>query len=129
MDKPLHVLVVDDEEDVRNVVANMLVDLGYRVTVARDGKTMRAALEKPDPVDLIVLDALMPGERSETLAEHVRERNIRLVMISGNLRVMEQYQDRSDQLLWKPFRMTDLKLAVERALGSITFGQRPEEPS
>ena len=123
----LHILVVDDDGDVRDVIANLLVDLGYRVSVANGGERMRAFLETPDPVDLIVLDASMPGEPSVSLALHAKDRGIRLVMISGDPAKMKEFHDRADQLLWKPFRRTELQLAVERALMSAVPGQRQQD--
>jgi FixJ family two-component response regulator len=127
MREPLHVLVVDDDGDVRDIIADLLADLGYRVSVATDGETMRAFLETPHRVGLIVLDATMPGEESISLALHAKDLGIRLVMISGDPVRMKEYHDRADQLLWKPFRSADLQLAVERALLSTVSGQRQED--
>jgi CheY-like chemotaxis protein len=126
MREPLHILVVDDDGDVRDIIADLLGDLGYRVSVATGGETMRAFLKTPDTVDLIVLDAVMPGEPSVTLALRAKEQGIKLVMISGYPGKMQEFHDRADQLLWKPFRREELKLAVEQALFSGVFGQRRE---
>jgi two-component system, OmpR family, response regulator len=128
MSEILHVLVVDDDGDVRDVIANFLLDAGYRVSLAKDGEAMRAFLETPDPVDLIVLDASMPGEPSLTLALHAKDRGTRLIMISGNPATMEAFHNRADQLLWKPFRQGDLMRAIEHALASETLGQRIVDP-
>ena len=127
MREPLHILVVDDDGDVREIIADTLVDLGYRVSVATGGETMRAFLETPDPVDLIVLDASVPGEPSLSLALHAKDQGIRLVMISGNPAKMHEFHDRADQLLWKPFRREGLKAAIEQALLSTVSGQRRED--
>ena len=126
--EPLHILVVDDDGDVRQVIADMLLDLGYRVSLAKGGATMRAFLATPDAVDLIVLDALMPGETSVELALHARDRGIRLVMISGSPDTMSAFQGRADQLLKKPFRQSELVRAIEHALASEVRGQRSEDP-
>ena len=93
MREPLHILVVDDDGDVREIIADTSVDLGYRVSVATGGETMRAFLETPDPVDLIVLDASVPGEPSLSLALHAKDQGIRLVMISGNPAKMQEFHD------------------------------------
>ena len=76
---PKHILAVDDNEGVRDVIALMLEEGGYRVTVASDGLSMRETLQRDDPVDAIVLDALMPGEQSAALARHARDLNILLL--------------------------------------------------
>jgi two-component system OmpR family response regulator len=67
-------LLVDDNELVRDAMAEQLMALGHRVSAAKDGETMRRLLDTPDHVDLIVLDALMPDESSVTLALHARDR-------------------------------------------------------
>lgn len=119
---------MDDNEPVRDVIAEQLVELGHRVSVASDGATMRQSLDTPAPVDLILLDALMPGESGVSLALHARDRGIKVVMISGSPDKMKEYQDKADQLLWKPFRFQDLRRAIELAMASDTFGQRKEDP-
>jgi len=124
MPTPKHILVVEDDSDVRQVIADQLEELGYRVSLADNGETMRAFLQTLDPIDLIVLDGVMPGEQSESLALHAAERKIRLVMISVSPEHMQKANSRADQLLAKPFRSADLKRAVETALASDTFGQR-----
>jgi two-component system, OmpR family, response regulator len=128
MPTPKHILVVEDDSDVRQVIADQLEELGYRVSLADNGETMRAFLQTLDPIDLIVLDGVMPGEQSESLALHAAERKIRLVMISGSPEHMQKANSRADQLLAKPFRSADLKRAVEAALASDTFGQRRTYP-
>jgi len=56
-----HILVVDDDADIRQLVGDYLRRNGLRVSQAADGREMRATLETSD-VDLIVLDVMMPGE-------------------------------------------------------------------
>jgi DNA-binding response OmpR family regulator len=121
-------LLVDDNELVREAMAEQLVAQGHRVSVAMDGETMRQFLDTHDPVDLIVLDALMPGDSSATLALHARDRAIKLVMISGSLDKIKEFQDKADQLLSKPFRFEDLGRAIELAMANGTFGQRGKDP-
>ena len=121
-------MLVDDNELVRDAMAEQLVAQGHRVSVAMDGETMRQFLDTPDPVDLIVLDALMPGESSATLALHARDRGIKLVMTSGSPDKIKEFRDKADQLLSKPFRFEDLRRAIELAMASGTFGQRGKDP-
>ena len=87
-----HILAVDDNEVVRDVIVTMLQEHGYRATAASDGRSMREILQRDDPVDAIVLDALMPGEQSATLARHARDLNIPVVMISAS----------HDQIVYSP---------------------------
>jgi DNA-binding NtrC family response regulator len=128
MPKHRHVLVVDHHGDLRQVVSDMLLDLGYRVSLAKDGDGMRAFLETADFIDVIILDASASADEAMSLAEQARSQGVRLVMISGQPHLMIEYHDRADQLLHKPFGRNDLERAMTHALASGTFGQRSEDP-
>jgi two-component system, OmpR family, response regulator len=120
-----HVLVVDDDGDVRDVVINMLVDSGFTATAAAGGVAMRDILTADvTPIDAIVLDSIMPGESSAALALHAKTLQIPVVMISGSHESMSFAEDNGLQLLRKPFRMGELIEAVESAMASGQFGQR-----
>ena len=61
-----HILVVDDEPDIRDLVREILEDEGYRVSVAENGETARAAFARGAP-DLVLLDIWMPDVDGITL--------------------------------------------------------------
>lgn len=71
MDQIDHVLVVDDDREIRDLVSSYLKKNGLRVTVAADGRQMRSFLET-DRVDLIVLDIMMPGDDGLVLCRELR---------------------------------------------------------
>ena len=119
-----HILVVDDEGGVRFVVVEMLKEHGYRVSAAGGGEAMRVFLKGEDPVDEIILDALMPGESSAALAMHAKELRLPVVMISGSPAAMQFAIENDLQLLEKPFKMKDLFAALDLAFASGEFGQR-----
>jgi two-component system OmpR family response regulator len=120
-----HVLVVDDNGDVRDVMMGMLQESGFVATAATGGVAMRDILTADaSPIDVIVLDALMPGEPSATLALHAKALRIPLVMISGSPETMKFAVDNGLQLLRKPFHMAEFIEAVETAIASGQFGQR-----
>ena len=123
-----HILVVDRDGDVRDIIADLLLDLGHRVSLAKDGDAMRAFIQARDKVQLIVLDASASDAEEITLGIQARDHGIRLIMISGHPDTMERYQDRADQLLWKPFGRAELERAVDHALASEIAGQREEDP-
>ena len=120
-----HILVVDDDGDVRTVLVDILHDREYRVSSAVDGITMRRFLEGDDPVDAVVLDAAMPGEASVTLALLAKELRLPLVMVSGSPDDMQFALDNGLQMLEKPFKAQQLIDALDKALGSGESGQRP----
>jgi CheY-like chemotaxis protein len=86
-----HVLVVEDEADLRSALAELLAIWGYRVSTARDG---REALERlragKDPV-LVLLDLQMPvmngDELLDEVARHPPQRPLRIIVLSANLDV------------------------------------------
>ena len=83
----LHVLVVDDDEDVLTVLVEMLRDAGFCVTPAHSGGAMRDILGVENPaVDAVVLDCRMPGEPSAQLALHAKSPTLPVIMISGKSR-------------------------------------------
>jgi two-component system OmpR family response regulator len=123
---PKHILAVDDHQGVRDVIVAMLQEHGYRVSAASNGLSTREILQRADPVDAIVLDALMPGEQSGTLARHARDLNIPVVMISGSHDQIIFARDNGLQLLQKPFQYRELIDAIAEALDSGKPGQRSE---
>jgi CheY-like chemotaxis protein len=60
MSQPKHILVVDDNGDVRDVIVAILESHNFRVSYAASRSLMRDLLQTADPVDCVVLDALMP---------------------------------------------------------------------
>jgi DNA-binding response OmpR family regulator len=66
-----HFVVVDDEEDIRSVVARYLVKHGYDVSEANGGAALRAVLAER-PVDLVILDITMPVEDGLSIARYLR---------------------------------------------------------
>jgi len=120
-----HILVVDDDGDVRDVIIEILLDHGFATTAASSGGAMREILAADGPpVNAIVLDALMPGEASSDLAVFAEFLRLPLVMISGSHECMAFAADHNLQLLHKPFRAAELIEAIESAVASGQFGQR-----
>lgn len=123
MGQSQHILVVDRDGGIRDTIAAILEDRGYRVSCVPDGATMRHLLEN-DRVDAIIIDASMQGETSTSLARHAKALRLPLVMISGNDAIMGYAADHGLQLLHKPFRIRELCDALDRAFASGQFGQR-----
>ncbi|HEX3136771.1 MAG TPA: response regulator, partial [Casimicrobiaceae bacterium] len=69
-----HVLVVDDDLDIRSLLRDYLEKNGYRVTAVGDGKAMWAAFDEVRP-DILVLDVMLPGTDGLTLCRNVRARS------------------------------------------------------
>jgi DNA-binding NtrC family response regulator len=103
-----HIVVVDDDASVSDVIVAMLED-EYEVSTAEHGAALRALLEAaPGGVDAVVLDGSMRGEVSASLADHLKELRLPLIMISGDPTKMEAAAKGNLQLLWKPFTHQEL---------------------
>jgi len=83
MTLPDHVLIVDDDAEIRALLREYLQKNGYRVSAVADGAGMWAALDKARP-DLIVLDLMLPGEDGLTLCRNLRVRSdIPVIMLTA----------------------------------------------
>ena len=121
MDHADHILVVDDDADIRGMVADYLKKNGLRATTAADGREMRAVLER-SVVDLIVLDLRMPGEDGLTLARDLRagkHRAIPVVMLTAR----DDQTDRiiglemgADDYVTKPFAARELLARIKAVI-------------
>ncbi|WP_395015436.1 response regulator [Dongia sp.] len=139
------VLVVEDDEDVRGTVIDMLGDLGYRVLKAKDAQSALAIIESGVAIDMLFTDVVMPGPlRSPELARKARERlpNLAVLFTSGyteNAIVHGGRLDEGVDLLSKPYTREALarklrhvlrnqqqrRISSERAAATA---QRREEP-
>ncbi len=71
MDGSQHILVVDDDRELRALLSDFLQRSGYRVSVAQNGATMMQTLGAAR-VDLVILDIIMPGEDGLSLCRRLR---------------------------------------------------------
>ena len=126
---PKHIVVAEDDADVRSILAAILRDAGYRVSTAGNGEAVRAIVARRDRIDLVVLDAVMPGERSRTLSAHLGDLRIFVVAMSDNPGAMRSAGKQGLQMLEKPFRAAALEEAVDAAFASGKYGQRMALPA
>ncbi|TIP46164.1 MAG: response regulator, partial [Mesorhizobium sp.] len=71
MDHVDHILIVDDDREIRELVSSYLAKNGLRTTVCANGRQMRSFLDA-NTVDLIVLDVMMPGDDGIVLCRELR---------------------------------------------------------
>jgi CheY-like chemotaxis protein len=114
------VLVVDDDPDIRKLIASAFEDVNYVVAQAVDGATALAECRLRDP-DVIVLDLQMPGMDSAKFLEAYRRipgTRARIVAVSATPRGAETAATaHADAFLSKPFAIEGLVAAVRRQLG------------
>ena len=128
VDSP-HILVVDDDDRLRELLGKYLADNGFRVAIAADAQDARSRLANL-AFDLIVLDLMMPGESGLDLAADLRRTNpVPILMLTA----MGEAEDRirglecgADDYLTKPFEPRELVLRINAILRRMP--SPPETP-
>ncbi len=122
MSRPDHVLIVDDDPDIRHLVADYLSKQDLQVSAAADGKQMRAVLASA-PVDAIVLDLMLPGEDGLTLfralREHPAHAQIPVLMLTARADDVDRIiglELGADDYLGKPFVPRELLARIRAVL-------------
>ncbi|HMY80103.1 MAG TPA: response regulator, partial [Thauera aminoaromatica] len=118
-----HILIVDDDRDIRQLLADYLEKQGLRCTTAADGREMKAALET-HRIDLIVLDLMMPGEDGLTLCRNLRasggpHANTPILMLTARGEDMDRIiglEMGADDYLAKPFVPRELFARIRAVL-------------
>jgi two-component system phosphate regulon response regulator OmpR len=119
-----HLLVIDDDARIRNLLQKYLVENGYLVSIAKNTKE---ALElfKEIEIDLLVLDVMMPGETGIEFVKKLRlkRNNIPVLMLTAMGEVnnrIEGLQEGADDYLVKPFEPKELLLRISNLLRRST---------
>jgi DNA-binding NtrC family response regulator len=119
-----HVLVVDDDPDILEVITRALASQEVRVSTARRVSVARDMLLR-QTVDLVIADARMPGESGLQLARSATEIGIASILMSGDLEWSEEHGLSADQYLAKPFDLNSLKRLVATYLVSDELQNGP----
>jgi two-component system OmpR family response regulator len=114
-----HVLVVDDDVEIRNLLGDYLRKNGYQVTVVADGKAMRTTLTR-SRIDLIVLDLMLPGEDGLSLCRRLRaEADTPVIMLTARGEETDRIiglEMGADDYLAKPFSPRELLARIKTVL-------------
>jgi len=117
-----HILVVDDEPDIREIVREILADENYVVTVAENAETARELIQHQEKMPhLVLLDIWMPGTDGISLLKEWHEQGLDMpvIMISGHGNVetaVEAIRYGAYDFLEKPLSTAKLLVTIERAL-------------
>ncbi len=121
MDQIDHVMIVDDDREIRELAGNFLKKNGLAVTLAADGRQMRSLLENLS-VDLIVLDIMMPGDDGLVLCRELRSgkhRRIPILLLTARSDDMDRVlglEMGADDYLVKPFVARELLARIKAIL-------------
>ncbi|MGF6177663.1 response regulator [Ensifer sp. 4252] len=117
--QPDHVLVVDDDERIRQMLDRYLQDEGFRVSVAGDGRAMRDCLARGG-IDVVLLDVVLPDADGFALARDLRARSdIPFIMLTGRNDVVDRVvglELGADDYISKPFHLRELLARIKVAL-------------
>jgi two-component system phosphate regulon response regulator OmpR len=118
-DNAAHILVVDDDQRIRDLLARYLFEHGFRVTTAPDAATARSTMAGL-VFDVIILDVMMPGENGLALARDLKgTSNIPICMLTARAEPEERIQGLEigvDDYIAKPFEPRELLLRLQNIL-------------
>ena len=127
-----HILVVDDQKEICEVVQQYLSSEGYRVSVAHDGGGMRKVMAQ-DPVDLVILDLMLPGEDGLTLARQLRQDStVGIIILTGRSEAVDRIiglEMGADDYLAKPFHLRELLARAKSVLRRASNRAQPDKPA
>src|SRR5512135_3583521 len=113
------ILIVDDDADIRSLLADYLGEQGWHVSTAQDGATMQQVLDST-PIDLIVLDLTLPGSDGLTLCRDLRTRStIPVIMLTARSAPLDRIlglEMGADDYLCKPFEPRELLVRIRNVL-------------
>ncbi|WP_058913263.1 response regulator [Entomohabitans teleogrylli] len=116
-----HILVVDDDRDIRELITDYLIKSGYRASAVANGREMRAVLTN-NHIDLVVLDIMMPGDDGLTLCRQLRsdtQRNLPILMLTARSEDTDRIlglEMGADDYLVKPFVARELLARIKAIL-------------
>ena len=114
-----HILIVDDDAEIRSLLGDYLRKNGYKASVAADGKAMWTALAR-GKVDLVVLDLMLPGEDGLTLCRRLRaDSDTPVIMLTARGEETDRIvglEMGADDYLAKPFSPRELLARIKNVL-------------
>jgi len=117
-----HVLVVDDQESMRSITSQMLIDAGYKVTQAEDGEEGIKKFEAdPASFDLVMADVNMPKKDGFELLKSIKEKDPKLpvILLTGTNEDIAQYvgkEHKAEAVLTKPFILDEVMQVVKKVI-------------
>ena len=125
------VLVVDDEESIRAFASQALNRAGYQTIVASDGPEALRLAREHAPIDLLLVDLVMPGMRGDELAKLIRQQEpaLKVIYLTGFRSQLFKYRPalwENEALIEKPASVQTLLDRVSTSLFGHTRGPRGE---
>jgi len=125
-----HILVVDDDDKIRDLIKQYLVEKNFLVTTAKDAQDAKNKIHIIN-FDLLVLDIMMPGESGLSLAQELKKNNTTpIILLTAKGEVTDRIiglEIGADDYLGKPFEPKELLLRIKNILEKTKSKSLPEE--
>lgn len=124
-----HIVVCDDEPELRGMVGEYLRRRGHEVSEAADAAALHALFSSPPGVDLVVLDIEMPGEDGLTALRRLRsEQDVAIIMLTASGGIVDRVvglELGADDYMSKPFELRELEARIRTVLRRTAGRTRP----
>ena len=110
------VLIVENDNDVRDLMADIVEQEGYIFAAVETGREMRGALDEDD-YDIVIIDVTQPPpEDGFALARVAREQGCGVILVTADHHHLERLQASGEHYLLKPFRIGEFTALVDKIL-------------
>ena len=125
-----HILVVDDDNKIRSLIKQFLIEKGYIVSTAMDAEEAKIRIETFN-FSIIILDVMMPGQSGYELTKELKEsKNIPIILLTARGEVQNRIEGLelgADDYLGKPFEPKELLLRINNILNKTQVPILAEE--
>jgi two-component system OmpR family response regulator len=130
-DRP-HLLIVDDDREIRSLLSQYFETHGYRATAVGEGRAMRKVMQQSH-IDLLVLDLMLPGEDGLTICRDLRTRSqLPIIMLTARGEDVDRIvglEVGADDYVPKPFNPRELLGRVKAVLRRAAHAPRDPDPA
>lgn len=131
MNERAHLLIVDDDREIRSLLSQYLEKHEFRTTAVPDGREMRRVMER-SRVDLVVLDLMLPGEDGLSICREVRTRSqVPIIMLTARGEDVDRIvglELGADDYMPKPFNPRELLGRIKAVLRRASHAPRDPNP-
>jgi CheY-like chemotaxis protein len=122
-ERPLRILLVEDEPGIRELLRHALARRGYHVETGCTGDEGMALCDSLEPPDLLITDLILPGATGPAIAERLRQRvpGVKVLLMSGyaDHPLLDAAHAAGEPCLVKPFELSTFSDTVQRLLGRV----------
>jgi len=131
MNVAANLLIVDDDLEIRELLAEVLQNYGFKVILAADGEEMLGHLSKHSKIDLVILDVMLPGQDGFSLCRNIRAKSeVPIIMLTAsgdNTDKVVGLECGADDYVTKPFCTRELVARIRAILRRYAVTDHPHE--